>query len=390
MGPMPSARSGRAAVWMALFAGLVAFFAATYSFRDITDTDVNSLQTRALVLHGDIDVSRYQLAPKALAVVWRGGRYSIYGVGVSLPAAPIYAVATRMGASEPVLQAAASIPFVAVSVLLMFTLLLRLFPRGLAVGGTVLFAFGTTMWPLAAMGFFQNGPQAVFQLLGLLGVFTESKWGPPLAGLGFAAATFVRPLTGIALIFAGLFYLLRGRRYVTSYVLGAVLPLLGVIVQNRWIWGGWLTGGYSHNIVGFHGDVPHALWGLLFGWWRGLFVYSPVLVVAFVGFVIAARRRRSNEDHRMLLLGAIAVATVALYAKFTTWHGGGNQFGYRYLLDAVPFLIPLVLYAIQKAPWTRRPAVLLGALSILTTTFGAGPNNFGYDAKLFTTRFDGH
>src|SRR5437870_5160227 len=158
MTPMSALARGKIAAILILFGVLVAFFSATYSKRDITDTDLNSLQTRALALHGDINLSRYksQLDPNALWSSWHGGRYSIYGVGVSLPAVPIYAIFARAGASDRFLQATASIPFVAAAVIAIFIVLLRLFPISVAVGGTIAFAFGTTMWPVAAMGFFQS------------------------------------------------------------------------------------------------------------------------------------------------------------------------------------------------------------------------------------------
>jgi hypothetical protein len=378
----------RAGAALAGLGALVALYAATYSPRNITDTDLNSLQTRALVLHGDIDLSRYRLDPRALWVSWRGARYSIYGVGVSLPALPVYAPLVRLGASENLLQAAASIPFVAAAAILLFRLLSGLFSRWVAWGWTVVFALGTTMWPLAAMAFYQNGPTQLFQVLGLLGLFSRRRGGPALAGFGFAAAAMVRPLAGFALAFAGLFYLLRDRRALGPYVAGALAPLAVIVVQNRWIWGGWLTGGYSHNIAGFRGDVPKALWELLFGWWRGMLVYSPVLGMGFVGLAMALRRARGFVESRLLVAGATALATILLYARFTTWWGGLNQFGYRYLLDAVPFLCLLGAYACERSPRVRAWSVPLGLLSVLTMTFGAAPNRFALDGTLFATRLE--
>jgi hypothetical protein len=373
----------RRLAWCGLFAAVAALLVSTYSFRDISDTDLNSLQTRAIALHGDVDLSRYHLDPRALWVSWHGKRYSIYGAGVSVPAVPIYAALARTGASEKTLQAAASIPFVAAAAVVFFAVTLKLFSQPIAVGSTIAFAFGTTLWPVAAMGFFQNGTTALFQTVGLAGLFSRRPSGPALAGFGFAAATFVRPLAAIALAFGGVFYLTRGFRELSRFVLGAAIPILGIVVQNRWLWGGWLTGGYSHNIGGFRGDVPHALWGLLFGWWRGMFVYSPFLILAVVGLWFARRGTRAFVESRMILCGAISVATILLYARFTTWHGGLNQFGYRYLIDALPFLVLLAAFAVERSERIRPLAALLLCLSVLTTTFGAGPNDFGYDTKFF-------
>lgn len=381
-----TSRRARWALFALLFIVLVAFYAATFSSRNITDTDLNSLQTRALALHGDVDLSRYELDPRALWVTWRGARYSIYGVGVSLPVLPAYAILARMDVSDRVLQAVAAIPFVAAAVLILHRVLLRLFRPVNAVAGSIVFAFGTTMWTVAAMAFYQNAPTALFQAIGLSGLFSRGKRGAFLAGLGFGAATFMRPIAGIQLVFVGIFYLVTNRRDAFSYGLGAALPILGIVIQNRWIWGGWLTGGYSHNIAGYRGDIPEGLWGLLFGWWRGMLVYSPVLGLGFVGLVYALRRVKGWMESRLVVLGLSTIGVIILYARFTTWHAGLNQFGYRYLIDIVPFLIILGLYAVERSPVWRRVAVPLAIVSLLTMIFGAEPNEFGWDGTFFATR----
>jgi hypothetical protein len=381
-----TSRRTRVFVFALLFGALVAFYTATYDVRSITDADLNSLQTRALALHGDADLTRYEPNPKALWVDWHGGKYSIYGVGVSLPAVPLYAVLARMEVSDRTLQAAAAIPYVAAAVIVLYRVLLELFSRVNATIGAVLFAFGTTMWPVASMAFYQNAVTALFQAMGLWGLFSKNDRGPILAGLGFGLATMVRPISAIPLVFVGVFYLLKERRSVIRYGLGAMLPILVILVQNRWIWGGWLTGGYSHNIAGYQGDVPHALWGLMFGWWRGLLVYSPFLIAGFVGMVVASRRRAGFLESRLVLLGAIVIGTILLYARFTTWHGGLNQFGYRYLLDAVPFLIVLTVYALDRLPRLRLSFLALGALSVLTMIFGSEPNRYSWDFTYLATR----
>jgi hypothetical protein len=373
-----------------VFLILVAFLAATYSFRRITDTELNSFQTRALVRHGDIHVERYDRIdnrPAYFAVRRDGHRYSIYGVGVSLVVAPIYVIATRLTGSDSILQAAAAIPFVAAAIVLMFLMLTRLVRPEVAAGGAVVFGFGTTMWPVASMGFFQHGPVALFQILGLIGLFSERPRAAALSGFGFAAAAFIRPPVVIPLILVGLYYLVRERRRVLWYAVGSLVPLAGVLIQNRWIWGSWLEGGYSESGIGFHAHIPTALWGLTFGLWRGLFVYSPVLIVGFVGWVMVLRRLQEPVESKLAVLGVSSLVTILFYSTWTTWWNGENQFGYRYLLDVVPFLVVLGAYAIDRSDRVRRTATPLGVLSVLTMTWGAAPNNFGWDGVKFATRF---
>jgi hypothetical protein len=372
----------------ALFVVLVAFYALTFSFRAITDTDLNSLQTRAFVLHGDLDLSRYGRLPGLRQQYEHigGHTYSIYGVGITLVAAPIYLPLIHLGATDRFLQGAVGILYAAAAGVVLHRVLRRLFAPAIAAAGTTVFAFGTTMWPVAAMAFFPQAPVVFFACLGLAGLFSRWDGGPALAGLGFGIATFIRPTAAIPFALVGALYVTEGRRSLLRYVAGATAPLAALAVQNHWIWGKWLTGGYWTAEIGFNSDLPSALWGLTFGLWRGLFVYSPVLIIAVAGLVLAFREARGFVERRLIVLGITSIATIALYARFTTWWNGLNQFGYRYLLEIVPFLIVLGAFAIATKPRLRVPALGLGILSVLTMTWGAAPNRGGFDGLLFASR----
>ena len=382
----------RIAVTAALFAIFASFYAATFSFREITDTRLNSLQTRALVLHGDIDLTRYgdRAPPKAFVRKHDGSTYAVYGVGLSVLASPFYAVVARLTSREVVAQGIVAVFFAAASAVAMWWLLRGLFDeRWIAVAGTVAFAFGTTMWPLAATAFYAHGEVALLQILGLHALFSRRSDAPFWAGLALAGSVFVRPAAFPLAAAAGVYFLVKGWRTTWRYALGCAAPVAGLLVQNRWIWGDWLTTGYSFSGVGFHGNVPADLWHLLFGWWRGLFVYSPVLLAGVAGFVITLRRIREEVPQRLVVAGAGALGSFLLYARFTTWWAGGAQFGYRYLLEAVPSLILLAAYAAQRSRILRLAAMWLGVVSVLTCTFGAVPYKWGYDFVLFPRGFTG-
>jgi len=180
---------------------------------------------------------------------------------------------------------------------------------------------------------------------------------------------------------------MRERARVVAFVGGALLPVAGLVIQNRWIWGNWLTGGYANNPEGFHGHVPSALFGLLFGWWRGLLIYTPVLALGFVGWYIAMRRPRGFVEERMMLLGVISIAMIGLYSRWTEWWGGTSQYGYRFLLEIVSFLVVLGAFAVARAPRLRIAGATLAVFSILNMTFGMEPNRFAWDGVKFPHRF---
>lgn len=373
----------------ALFLILFGFYTLTHSDRAITDTDLNSLQTRSLVRHGDIDVSRYPDNPgRDAQLVPRGDRtYTIYGPGISVVAAPVYAVLLPGDPSERTLQGGVGAMYAAAAGVILCLVLSRIAPVGIALGGTAAFAFGTTMWPVASMALFQQGPVVMFICLGLLGLFSDTRAGPFVAGAGFGAAAFIRPTIILPLVVIGLFVMSLGRRTTIRFAIGAAVPLLGLLISNRWIWGSWLEGGYSQTGIGFNADAPTTFVGLTIGWWRGIFVYSPFLVLGVFGWVVALRNVETDLGRRLSALGAAALATLLLYSKWDDWGGGLNQFGYRLQLEIVPFLVVLGAFAVARMPKLRWPGVALVSVSILTMTWGAVDSPDRWDNVLFASRF---
>jgi hypothetical protein len=239
------------------------------------------------------------------------------------------------------------------------------------------------MWPIGTTGFWQHAAVAFLTMLALAAFFSSDRRAPLWSGLAMGASVFVRPPTVVLLAVMGLFYALvregdrRGRR-VRLYAAGLIPAGLAIVVQNRWIWGSWTTGGYGNAGIGFHGDVARDLYGLLFGWWRGLLVYSPVLVLGFAGLALAIGDR-TPRGRRLLFLGAGSIATVVFYARWTTWWGGWNQFGYRYLLDIVPVLALLGAYAVSRVRRLGVPGAILGVVSVATMAAGSLPDVFWWD-----------
>ncbi len=140
-----------------------------------------------------------------------------------------------------------------------------------------------------------------------------------------------------------------GRRLAMLVAAGAAPALLIGALYNTLAFGGPLNTGYSHlagpevfrtgqgqGLLGV--TVPHldALWQTTFGPYRGIFLLSPVLLLAVPGFVALRRRAAWRAESRLWL------AIVAVYALFTlsyfAWDGG-YSLGPRDFLPALPFLM---------------------------------------------------
>ncbi len=136
----------------------------------------------------------------------------------------------------------------------------------------------------------------------------------------------------------------------------ATLPAAALILANNYAIGGSpFSLAYGSNPIfpeltavnsyGFQAPEAGAIRGVLWGEYRGLFFWSPVLLMALPGLVDLFRE---NRRLALLVVGAFA-AVVLQVAAFYTWFGG-NAIGPRYLAPALPLLGLAAAYGIKRLP----------------------------------------
>lgn len=136
--------------------------------------------------------------------------------------------------------------------------------------------------------------------------------------------------------------------------LGGLIILAPWMFYNSMIFGGPLNLGYSHSELwqeqhhtGFMSlTIPHwdAIWGITFSTFRGLFFYSPILLMGFPGFFLWLKAGRNRTE--LMIVGLIIVSMFLFNASSIMWWGG-FAVGPRYLLPALPFWILLFMFPIQ-------------------------------------------
>ncbi|HEY7984770.1 MAG TPA: hypothetical protein VID73_11415 [Ktedonobacterales bacterium] len=162
------------------------------------------------------------------------------------------------------------------------------------------------------------------------------------------------------------------RRVLAALALGAAPALLVGALYNTLAFGGPLSQGYAHlaatsafragQAQGFMGITrPHleAIWQTTFGPYRGMFLLSPVLLLAVPGFVWLRRRPEWRAEWWLWL------AAVVGYALFTVSYfewDGGFSIGSRHFLPALPFLM-LPLAELTRPERRRAWRVALVALA---------------------------
>lgn len=102
---------------------------------------------------------------------------------------------------------------------------------------------------------------------------------------------------------------------------------------------------------------------LLIGRRRGLFTSSPVLVLALFGVYEAFRRRRLEVGLSL----AVAAVYLLMNASFNAWHGG-NSFGPRYVVPALPFLGLFLAPAFARWPRAAGALAVASAAVALAAT----------------------
>ena len=218
-----------------------------------------------------------------------------------------------------------------------------------------------TFWLLLAAG-------AAF----LYKIESQARWASVMGlALGLAAATkiaalIVLPAFGLYLVLAWLRQPGQRRgawtwRGLAATALGFAPPMLMVIIYNYVRFHSLFETGYhitTETLTQTQSSLM-VLYAFLFSSGRGIFAYSPPLILVVWSVGAALRRIR---DETVLFLG-ICVVHLVFYANFRYWWGGGC-WGPRYMVYITPFALLLCGALLEKTDiprWVR----VLGAVSLL-------------------------
>jgi hypothetical protein len=171
---------------------------------------------------------------------------------------------------------------------------------------TLVFALGTCLYSVASQALWMHGP-AVFwlccALYFLTGPHNEARTGSLAAGCALGLAVLTRPTTAFfALATCGTLVIERRWRQAVWLALGGVIPALVLWRYNSVNFGHSLLGGYRDDNWADSTPLWMGLAGLLLAPSRGVFIYSPALVVAFGGAWTVVRRAGTWQPVRTLLV----------------------------------------------------------------------------------------
>ncbi len=347
----------------------------------------------SLVKRGDFKVNQIYWDYSNVAMETTGGEMvPNYEPAQMILGIPFYLWGRSLGAALQGVMAFNAV-VTAASVALLYLCFLELgYRRRTAALGALVYAFATLAWPYSRV-FFRE-PLTV--LAYLVAVYALLRYRPPAArrllwpALAGAAAglAFVTKQISVAafpsLLLLAFAYERRRpadagsdislRRMRLRVLLAAAIPLAAIVLLGQVYQ--WTTLGgvetFARNIVDYttnpqlSSSLPERMLrgglGLTVSPFRGIFWYSPVLLLGLLGALPFTRRHRWEGIAFLLLIAAHILG----YSRYLYW-SGGVAWGSRYMLPIIPFLLllaaPIFAWLIKDQPTPSASALSQGTPS---------------------------
>ena len=337
-------------------------------------------ELHAIVLQGTLSIDAYHEVTGDKALI-DGHYYSEKAPVIVLMAIPTFAttvMAQRLAGIDPdsaegwrvsqwVATAGSVGALAALGGVAFFALLRRELGVPIALVSTYAMFLGSLTFPYATSMFAHGGTVGLLCVALWAALGHDSRRHDYIAGLfaGLAVASeypAVIPCAALTLYLTHV-NVPRAWRFAVATLPGAIL----ILVKNFLVSGSPFRLGYGSNpafpqitagnAFGFNLPDPQAMSGLLWGEYRGLFFWCPVLLMAIPGLAILYRRRPPVAWLIAMVFGFILLQVSSFYS----WHGG-SAVGPRYLTPALPFLGLAAAYGIKRFPI---PGLALALPSVL-------------------------
>jgi hypothetical protein len=195
--------------------------------------------------------------------------------------------------------------------------------------------------------------------------------------LGYSVITEYPSILIVGILFLYTLYRLSDRQRIGWVILPGALIAAGWMTYNTAIFGSPLELGYSYSELwteqhhtGFMSLTwPHweVIWGITFSPFRGLFVLSPLLLLATPGFVVWWRSGEHRPEFWVALTSAVIIF---LFNSSSIMWWGGYAIGPRYLLPMLPFMALPIVFVFREwedRMWMRVLSIVLFAWSLIAT-----------------------
>lgn len=223
-----------------------------------------------------------------------------------------------------------------------FLSLKELIDRKIAFIGTMVFAFATNTWTISSQALWQHGLVELLLAVSIYIVLLNEKRQSDIniIYLGILSGLFVfnRPVESVLLV-PILYYILNLRDRRIAYYFASMALFGGPFLLYNFYYFGSLFGGYNSLLSMFsvNSDNLISLTGLLISPNRGLFVYTPILILSFFGYLKLLQIENKNIRNFLLIFGLSISIQILIYSSFKIWWAGWS-YGPRFLTGVLPAL----------------------------------------------------
>ncbi len=262
-------------------------------------------------------------------------------------------------------------------------------PLWAALAGTVALAAGTMITPYAVV-FNHHLPGAVALFASFYIIYHEKLTGPgwiAAAGLLAALAPSFDGASGILALGVAVMALFRYRRKFILFAFGAAVPVIvtalidyqmvNTVLPPYLIPGAFDYPGsvWQSNLAGL--GASNNLYAYAFRMFigaQGVFAYNPLLLFALAGAVVVSLR--AGHPLRIAALATLAsFLALSVYLALNTGNYGGEAYGIRFVVPAIPILFAFILFIppLSGITWKNSIALVivpLLALSMFSTYQG--------------------
>lgn len=231
----------------------------------------------------------------------------------------------------------------AISGIFVFLSLKELINRRIAIIGVIVFAFATNTWTISSQGLWQHGLAELLLIVMIYLIIVnekkEANKNVIFMGLLSGLYVFNRPINSVLLL-PILFYILQSRDRKIIYYFGSMFASGAFFLFYNVYYFGNIFGGYSNLLSSFclnFGTIISFI-GLLISPSRGLFVYTPILLLSIFGYLKIAQIENKKIRNVLFIFGFSILTQIVIYSSFKIWWAGWS-YGPRFLTDMLPVLV---------------------------------------------------
>ncbi len=321
--------------------------------------DLQSPEVRVHAPHGIKDEipDEVRLQRKKSITRFDGHLVGTFPPWTGVLAVPVY-LPTMLKADPPLYHVVLALEkraaaFIAVLAVAMFYLLMRrVTTERVAWGLSLVYALGTSTFSISSQALWQHGPAQLFLTVTMYCLLRAPEHDRFLiyAGLATGCTVLVRPLELVITLPILAFVVHQYGKRLSQFLLGGAVPFLLFVSYNYAYFGRPLTTGFSQQVLSpttlplswFPTPILEGLGLVLFSPWKGLFVYSPVLLLSLLGIMMIWREPNQILYKYMSLVPLCLLIPVAKLVPDM-----GTEYGPRLLTEITPVLC-LFLYPVYE------------------------------------------